>query len=115
MTIPLKVVDRGGLLHAALAEHVWKRTQNLAHGHAGVKQCRVSVDGPGQHSLPDRVRIRIYVTIEGSEIAVTHQGGADMAIAIREAFDAADRRLENATRLGRQALRTSKRRTKRIS
>ena len=115
MTIPLKMTDRGDLLHSSQAEHIWKRTQDLAHHHGRVKQCRVIVDGPGQHPLQDRVRIRVYLTVPGSEIAVTHQGGADVAIAIRVAFDAAVRRLESRARLKTRSPGTSERRVKRTS
>lgn len=113
MPIPLKLMDRGRLLPEALAEHIRERTRKLAHVFGRVKECRVTVDGPGQHRLRDRVRVRIYLTVPGSEIAVTRQGGQDLPIAIRAAFDAADRRLEEYVRLSRQTLKGAKRRVPR--
>ncbi len=109
MAIPLKLVDRGGLLTGRLAEHIRERTEKLSHFYDRVKECRVTVDGPGQHDLRGRIRVRIYLSLPGSEIAVNRQAAEDLPIAIRESFDAADRRLEEYVR----GKRTAKRRPKR--
>lgn len=113
MPIPLRLMDRGKLLPASLANHIRERTQKLAQFCPRVKECRVVVDGPGQHQLRDRVRIRIHLTVPGSEIAVNRQGGPDLSMAIRAAFDAADRQLEDYVRLTRQSVKGAKRRPSR--
>ena len=113
MPVPLKLVDRGSLLTKPLAEHIRERTDKLGHFFEGVRQCRVTVDGPGQHPLRGRVRVRIYLSVPGSEIAINRQTGADLPMAIRESFDAADQRLEDYVRLSRQAHKTAKRRSRR--
>jgi hypothetical protein len=93
-----------------LAQHVRERTQKLSHFYGRVKRCRVTVDGPGQHDLGGRVRVRIYRTLPGSEIAINRQAGEDLPIAIRESFDAVDRRLEDYVRLQKQSSRNASRR-----
>ena len=113
MPIPLKVVDRGRLLSESLAEHIRERTEKLGHFFGGVQQCRVTVDGPGQHDLRGRVRVRIYLTLPDSELAINRQTGADLPMAIRESFDAADQRLEDYVRISRQSVRSAKRRPNR--
>jgi len=113
MAIPLKVVDRAGLLTGELAEHVRERTQKLAHVYGRVKECRVTVDGPGQHALRGRVRVRIYLSVPGSEIAINRLAAEDLPIAIRKSFDAADRRLEDYVRSARQSLKKARTRPKR--
>ena len=75
MTIPLKVVDRGRLLSEGLADHIRERTEKLSHFFGGVRQCRVTVDGPGQHPLRGRIRVRVTVSVPGSEIAINRQTG----------------------------------------
>jgi hypothetical protein len=105
MPIPLKLEDRGKLLSESLAAHIRERTQKLGHFFSGVKRCRVAVDGPGQHPLKGRIRIRVYVAVPGTEITVDRQTGADLAMAIRESFDAVDQRLEDYVRRGREATR----------
>ncbi len=113
MSIPLKLMDRGKLLTEGLAEHIRERTDKLGHFFERVQHCRVTVDGPGQHPLRGRFRIRIYLSVPDSEIAINRQTGADLSMAIRESFDAADQRLEDYVRLNRQATTTAKRRSKR--
>jgi|GEM_PF-1561652 len=113
MPIPLKLVDRGKLLTEGLAGHIRERADKLGHFFGKVQECRVTVDGPGQHPLRGRIRVRITVSVPGSEIAINRQTGADLPMAIRESFDAADQRLEDYVRLSRQAGKTAKRRLRR--
>jgi hypothetical protein len=112
MVVPLVVVDRRGLLPADVSEKLLERTQRLAHFFKGVEHCRLNVDGPGQHPLQARVRVRLYLGVSGTEIAVSHQGGEDLSIALHSAFDAADRRLKAHARLVRGARRAAGRRPK---
>jgi ribosome-associated translation inhibitor RaiA len=115
MTIPLKLVDQGRLLSAGLAEHIRERTQKLGHFFEGVQQCRVTVDGPWEHPRRGRVRVRVYLSVPGSEIAINRQTGADLPMAIREAFDAADQRLEDYVRASRRSWTSAKRRPRSVS
>ena len=110
MTIRLKVVDQGHLVSARLAEHIDERAQKLGHFFAGVQGCRVRVDGPGQHPLRGRIRVRVYVSVPGSEIAINRQTGEDLPMAIRESFDAADQRLEDYVRRRTRNSKRAKRR-----
>ena len=105
MPIPLKVVDHGKLLTENLADHIRERTQKLGHFFGRIKGCRVTVDGPGQHPLKGRIRVRIDVSLPGSKIAINRQAGADLPMAIRESFDAADQRIEDYVRLSRESAR----------
>jgi len=112
MPIPLKVVDHEQLLSEDLAGHIRERTDKLGHFYESVRECRVTVDGPGQHPLQGRIRVRISLTVPGKQIAINKQSGADLPMAIRESFDAADQRLEDYVRLSRQSAKTVKRRLK---
>jgi len=112
MTIPLKLIDQGELLSPGLVGHIRERTQKLGHFFGGIQECRVTVDGPGQHARRGRIRVRVYLTVPGSEIAINRQTGEDLPMAIREAFDAADQRLEDYVRL-RRSSSAAKRRPRR--
>lgn len=110
MTIRMKVVDQGRLLSPRLAEHIAERAEKLGHFFSGVEECRVRVDGPGQHPLRGRIRVRVYVSVPGSEIAINRQTGEDLPMAIRESFDAADQRLEDYVRRHHRNSKRAKRR-----
>jgi len=110
MTIRMKIVDQGHLLSPLLAEHIADRAEKLGHFFSGVEECRVRVDGPGQHPLRGRVRVRVYVSVPGSEIAINRQTGNDLPMAIRESFDAADQRLEDYVRRHHRNSKRAKRR-----
>src|SRR5689334_21173452 len=113
MAIPVKVVDRGELLTRKLMKLVRERSERLSHFYNRVKQCRVTVDGPGQHALRGRIRVRIYLSVPGSEIAINRLAAEDLPIAIRKSFDAADRRLEDYVRSEKQSLKKARTRPKR--
>ena len=113
MTIPLKLTDRDHLLSPGLADHIRERAQKLEHFFRGVQECRVTVDGPGQHPRRGRVRIRVRLSVPGSEILINRQTGEDLPMAIRESFDAADQRLEDYVRRSRRSSTTLKRRLQR--
>jgi hypothetical protein len=113
MAVELKLEDRGKLLSAQLAGHVRERADKLAHFYGKVQQCRVVVDGPWQHPLPGRFRIRVYLAVPDTRIVINHQTGEDLPMAIRESFDAADQRLEDHARLRRESAREAKRRPSR--
>jgi ribosome-associated translation inhibitor RaiA len=110
MSLELKLEDPGKLLTDSLAGHVRERAEKLAHFYGKLQQCRVVVDGPGQHPLPGRFRIRVYLAVPESRIVINHQSGEDVPMAIREAFDAADQRLEDFARVARESVRNAKRR-----
>jgi len=90
-----------------------QRTQKLAHFFDGVEECRLSVEGPGQHQPAKRVRVRLYLSVSGTEVAVSRQSGEDLSVALRSAFDAADRRLKAHARFARSGGSTAGRGPKR--
>ena len=105
MSIPLKLVDHGELLSLGLTEKVRGRTRELALLSSGVEACRLTVDRAGKHRRPNRVRVCLYLSVSGNEIAVSHQRGENLSVALRSAFEAASRRLKAHARLGRKSSR----------
>lgn len=109
MSIRLKLTDRKRLLDARLTEHVRERTDKLGRIFDGVRECRVSVEGP----VAGRFRVRLYLSVPDAEVAVDRQVGADLPMAVRESFDAAEQRLEDYVRRGRESAEKGSRRSKR--
>jgi cold shock CspA family protein/ribosome-associated translation inhibitor RaiA len=66
--------------------------------------CRVVIEAPHRHHRKGRqYRIGIVLTVPGRDIFVTHEGPenpahTDVMVALRDAFDAARRRLEDHAR-----------------
>jgi len=113
MPIRLKIVDHARLLSERLAEHIAERTEKFGHFFEGVKECRVTVDPPGPEVEKGRFRVRISISVPNSQIAINRQTGADLPMAIRESFDAADQRLEDYIRVTKDAASRGSRRSKR--
>jgi hypothetical protein len=109
MAIRLKLMDRKHLLDERLTEHVRERTDKLGRIFDGVRECRVSVDGPEDGHF----RVRVYLSVPDAEVAIDRQVGADMPMAIRESFDAAEQRLGDYVRRGRESAEKGSRRSKR--
>jgi ribosome-associated translation inhibitor RaiA len=113
MPIPLKLIDHSRILTTQLAEHIQERTEKFGHFFEGVKECRVNVEAPGPDAGKGRFRVRITLSVPNSQIAINRQTGADLPMAIRESFDAADQRLEDYVRISKDAASRGSRRSKR--
>lgn len=113
MATRLTVVDHAHLLNDHLAEHIKDRTEKFGHFFEGVKECRVTVDSPTPEAGKGRFRVRITLSVPNSKIAINRQTGADLPMAIRESFDAADQRLEDYVRISKDAASRGSRRSKR--
>ncbi len=74
--------------------------------------CRVVVEAPHHHHLQGNLyQIRIDLTVPGEEIVVNreppqHTASQDLEVAIRDAFDAAGRQLEDYVRRRRGLVKT---------
>lgn len=68
--------------------------------------CHVRVKGPGRHHRHGGLfDVRIDLSVPGSELVVDHQPHEDLSVAVREAFAAARRRLDEHARLQREEKR----------
>jgi ribosome-associated translation inhibitor RaiA len=113
LSIRLKVIDPSHQLTEQQAEHIKDRTDRFGHFFERVKECRVTVDPPGPDVGKGRFRVRITLSVPDTQIAVNRQTGADLPMAIRESFDAADQRLEDYVRTSKDAAERGSRRSKR--
>lgn len=88
----------------AVEAEVRDRAAKLEQFFDRITSCRVVVELPHQHHRKGKLyQVRIDITVPGREIAVTHEGPQnhaheDVYVAIRDAFNAAGRRLEDYAR-----------------
>lgn len=96
----------------ALAADVHTHAAKLARFRDRIVGCRVVVEVPHRHHRKGQLySVRIDISVPGEDIIVDHQGRKDHAhedpyVAVRDAFDAARRRLEDRARIDRGDVKT---------
>ena len=99
MQLPLHITFRGMAPSPALESQIRERAEKLEHYHPAIVGCRIVVEAPHRHHHQGKLfHVRIDVTVPGAEIIVNreptdHHAHEDAHVAIRDAFDAARRRL----------------------
>lgn len=105
MRLPLEIVARDFALSGPLRTEIEERAEKLDQFYERIMRCRVTVEGAGRHQRQGRCRLRIHLTVPGKEIVVTRQGGEDGLEAVKEAFSAAGRRIEDHIRRSRRLVK----------
>jgi ribosomal subunit interface protein len=83
----------------ALEASIREKAAGLEEFHPRITRCHVTVEESGKHQHQGRrFTVRIDVRVPGREIAVTHEHHEDVFVALRDAFDAAKRQLEDVVR-----------------
>jgi ribosomal subunit interface protein len=99
MQIPLQItmrdMERSDALEAAIHAHAAK----LEQFHSRITRCRVTVEQLHRHHQQGRhFSVKFEMRIPGREIVATREHDEDVYLALRDAFDAAKRQLEDAAR-----------------
>jgi len=99
MQLPVQVTYRGMDSSAALETSVRERAAKLEQFHPRLTSCRVVIEEAGRHQRKGRqFVVRVDLTAPGGEVAVNHEHDEDVYVALRGAFDAARRKLEDFAR-----------------
>ncbi len=99
MKIPLQITFRGISPSEAIEARIQKRVAKLDRIYDRIIGCRVAVETPHRrHSQGKHYHIRVDLTVPGNEIVVNReppekQAHEDVYVAIRDAFNAAQRQL----------------------
>jgi ribosomal subunit interface protein len=104
MQLPLEIsfrnMDRSEAVEAKVRERAAKLDQFADH----IMSCRVMVEAPHKHHHQGGLfHVRIDIKVPGRELAVSrepagHHAHEDVYVAVRDAFDAARRQLEDYVR-----------------
>lgn len=98
----------------AIEKWVGQHAAKLEKFYSPIIRCQVVIEAPHRHSHHGRLySVRIDITVPGDEILATHQGRKDHAhedvyVALRDAFDAARRQLQDVARKQRGAVKQHK-------
>lgn len=102
MHIPLRITMQGLSHSVALDERIREKAAKLDRFHPNVTGCDVAI---AQHERRHRqgrsLDVRIAVHVPGHEIVVHRDQHEDAHAAVRDAFDAAARRLADVARMQR--------------
>jgi ribosomal subunit interface protein len=102
MQLPVQVTYRGMQSSAALDDAVREKAAKLETFHPRITSCRVVIEQPAQHKRKgSEFVVHVDLTAPGAEIAVNRDHAEDVYVALRDAFDAARRRLEDFARAQR--------------
>jgi ribosome-associated translation inhibitor RaiA len=99
--IPLEITFRDVEHSPALEERIRESAAKLERFSRDITGCHVIVEAPHRHHQKGRLyHVRIDMTLPGREIAVTRDPGENHAhedayVAVRDAFAAAARRVED--------------------
>ena len=107
MQIPLQITIRDVEHSEALETHIRDKANKLDEFFKHIISCRVVVEMPHKHHQQGKqFNVRIDIGVPGSEIVINHDHNEDVYVALRDAFDAAKRRLEDYARKVRGDIKT---------
>lgn len=96
MNIPLQITFRGFEHSDALETHIREKADKLETFFEPIISCRVVVELPHQHKNQGMAfNVRVDIGVPGNEIVVNRDEHEDVYVALRDAFDAAKRQLED--------------------
>lgn len=112
MELPLSVTFRGMETSSAIEGDIGRQVEKLERRFGRIMSCRVVVEAPHRHKQKGRLyRVSVDLKVPGREIAATSvgprdHGHEDMHVAIRDAFEAVKRRLQDHSRKGQGSTKT---------
>lgn len=107
MQSPLQITMRD-LPHSDMLEaHIRQKVSKLESFYPHLVGCRIVVEVPHKHKHQGRqFNIRLDITVPGGELVVNREADGDVYVALRDAFDAARRQLEDYGRRQRGDTKT---------
>ncbi len=107
MRLPLQLTVRNMSLSEAAETDIREKAARLDSFYDQVMGCRVIVEAPHRHHHKGVLyNVRIDMTVPGSELVIKREPHEDLYVAIRDAFDAARRQLEDFARRRRGDVKT---------
>ncbi len=105
MQIPLQITFRNMNPSAALEANIREKAEKLDQFYDQIMSCRIMVEAPhGHHHQGKLYQVRIDLTVPDGELLVTHEhhhkdhSHEDVYVAVRDAFAAMKRQLEDYAR-----------------
>lgn len=106
MKLPFELMQKDVTLTPGMAEEIARRAEKLEHFFDRITRCRVTVEGPGKHHRQGLYRVTVDVTVPGTKVVVRKEADLNLELALKGAFHAAGRRLEDHVRKMRGFVKT---------
>ncbi len=105
--LQLQVKPGSVALTPEVNEYIRERAAHLDSLYDAILTCRVILDAPtGHHRQGGPFEVSIDLDVPGAVLVVNHQKADNLHVAIRQAFSAADRQLEDYARKQRGDVKT---------
>lgn len=104
MQIPLQITYRDMEPSEAVEANIREKAAKIEHFAENITSCRVTIEAPHKHHHKGRLfAIKLDITVPGEEVVVSRSpdqdhSHEDIYVAIRDAFNAARRQLEDYIR-----------------
>lgn len=96
MQRPLQIVLRDMPPSDAVETHIREKMEKLESFYSHIIGGKVTVELAGKHKHQGKLfNVRVDITVPGSELVVNRDMHEDLYVALRDAFDAAKRQLED--------------------
>ncbi len=96
MKLPLQITSRNVSLSENAEQAIREKAAKLDHFYDHIMGCRVLVESPHRHQHQgNQYNVRLDITVPGSEIVIKREENEDLYVAIRDAFDAAQRKVKD--------------------
>ena len=93
--LSIQITFRGIASSPALETHIRQRIEKLAQYYDRIMCCHVVVEMSQKHKKQGKIfNVRVDLKIPRKELAVTRKQDQDIYVALRDAFDTVERRLE---------------------
>lgn len=107
MQIPLQITIRGIPHSEALESRIREKAEKLDEFFDHITSCRIVVGEPHKHQRQGKeFNVRIEIGVPGRELVATRDHDEDIYVALRDAFDAVKRQLEDYARQLRGDVKT---------
>ncbi len=94
MKLPLQITSRNFSLTESVEQTIREKAAKLDQVYNNIMGCRVLVESPHRHQHQgNQYNVRIDLTVPGSEFVIKREENEDLHVAIRDAFDAAKRKV----------------------
>lgn len=113
MQCQLQITVRNMDHSVALDDHIRQKTEKLEKYFDSITSCRVVAEAPHKNRQHGRqYAVRLDIGVPGREIVVSREHAEDVYVALRDAFDAVRRQLEDYSQLKRGETRAGRRKGK---